>query len=135
MRSGNGNISKIERNVQPADISFQTEDEGKIGRLSFSIRDEINQRLHDGHPHAEIAKWANDLPDVKKIISEQFKGREISVYNISNWRRLGHPRWLAGREAVERANRAAADAAERAAHRVEQDIELAALEARAKRRY
>jgi hypothetical protein len=68
---------------------------GKIGRLPSKIRDAVGQRLEDGQRGVEILSWLNGLPDVQRVLREQFGGRPISKQNLSAWRNDGHVAWLA----------------------------------------
>lgn len=67
---------------------------GKIARLPYIIRENLNRRIRDGLPTADILAWLNNLASVKKILAQHFAGRTINHRNLSNWRRLGYRRWL-----------------------------------------
>ena len=67
---------------------------GKIGRLPCEIRDAVGRRLEEGHRGAEILDWLNGLPDVQRVLKEQFEGRPVSKQNLSAWRKDGHVEWL-----------------------------------------
>jgi hypothetical protein len=56
---------------------------GKIARLPFQIREELNTKLRDGVTAPTLIKWLAQLG--KKGISEQ---------NITNWRQGGFQDWL-----------------------------------------
>ena len=67
---------------------------GKIARLPGDLREQINQRLFDGHSDPEILPWLNELPVVKEILAAKFKGQPITKQNMTNWRQKGYLRWL-----------------------------------------
>jgi hypothetical protein len=67
---------------------------GKIARLPKQIREQINLRLENGERGPTILKWLNGLPEVQKIITEQFAGRPIRPQNLSQWRNGGYVDWL-----------------------------------------
>lgn len=66
---------------------------GKIARLPHSIRQSLNQRLHDGEQGKALVEWLNDLPEVKEVLQEQFHGRSISEQNLSEWKNGGFKEW------------------------------------------
>lgn len=67
---------------------------GKIARLPKQIREQLNQRLENGERGKTIVQWLNELPEVQKIITEQFAGRPIREQNLSEWRNGGYLDWL-----------------------------------------
>jgi hypothetical protein len=67
---------------------------GKIGRLTSEIREAVSRRLEDGQRGVEILGWLNGLPEVQRVLKEQFAGRPISKQNLSAWRNDGHVEWL-----------------------------------------
>jgi len=67
---------------------------GKIARLPASIREQLNQRLSNGALGRKIVSWLNTLPEVNRIMAEQFAGKPISENNLSEWRRGGYQDWL-----------------------------------------
>jgi hypothetical protein len=71
---------------------------GKIARLYSDLRRQINLRIYEGQPGSVILPWLNGLPEVKKIIDEQFGGVPISDANLSQWRKRGFRIWLANFE-------------------------------------
>ena len=81
---------------------------GKIARLPAAVRAQINTRLHDGAQGKPIVQWLNSLPEVQKVLAEQFGGRPINEPNLSAWRQGGYQEWLMLREVL-------AQTAERAA--------------------
>lgn len=74
---------------------------GKIARLPARLREQVNQRLHDGQPQGVILPWLNALPEVKTILREHFSGEDVSPDNLSAWRRGQHQRWLSERETLD----------------------------------
>ena len=87
---------------------------GKIARLPQAIREEVNQRLHDGHDGGAIVAWLNALPEVRRVLSLSFKDEDISEANLSNWRLGGYQDWLDDNRRAEE-TRALADTAMRIA--------------------
>jgi hypothetical protein len=71
---------------------------GKIARLPKEIRDELNRRMEDGALGPELADWLNGLPEVQKILAEQFGGRPINKFNLSGWRHGGFEDWVHSRD-------------------------------------
>lgn len=74
---------------------------GKIASLPARIREEVCRRLHDGQLSPQIIAWLHTLPDVLRILDEQWREEPISAMNISEWRRGGYQDWLARRERVQ----------------------------------
>jgi hypothetical protein len=66
---------------------------GKIARLPLDIREQLNARLSDGEPGNRLVEWLNSIPDVIKVMAEQFDGRPINENNISEWRQGGYEEW------------------------------------------
>ena len=71
---------------------------GKIARLPQNIRDQINEKLHNGIHGVEILYWLNELPVVQAIMQEGFGGEPISPQNLSNWNQGGYLDWVAQKE-------------------------------------
>jgi|SRR5580692_756857 hypothetical protein len=74
---------------------------GKIARLPGDLREQINQRLYDGHGDPQILPWLNELPVVKKLLSTQFGGQPLNRQNMTSWRQGGYQRWLRHKQSVE----------------------------------
>jgi hypothetical protein len=72
---------------------------GKIARLPFEIREQLNQRLLDGEQGKSLAAWLNSLPEVQSILATQFQGHAIREQNLSEWRKGGYLAWLKQQEA------------------------------------
>ena len=85
---------------------------GKIARLSRSIRDELSRRLQDGEPGVRLVAWLNGLPDTQRVLATDFGGRPISEQNLSGWKAGGYRDWLARQETLSQARELAADARE-----------------------
>jgi len=85
---------------------------GKIARLPHHLRDQLNQRLHNGEPGVELIKWLNSLPEVQAILAEHFEGVPISPQNLSEWNNGGFLDWLTTQELLEDAREFAANTAE-----------------------
>lgn len=78
---------------------------GKIARLPWAVRQELNQRLMDGAAGPEVLAWLNALPEVADSpVREGWLG-EITDGNLSEWRAGGYAEWLQQTMAVERMRR------------------------------
>jgi len=67
---------------------------GKIARLPFNIREDINHRLHENVPVKDILIWLNTDGDVRNHMDRLFQSRYITEQNISEWRQGGYQDWL-----------------------------------------
>jgi hypothetical protein len=85
---------------------------GKIARLSRTIRDELCRRLQDGEPGVRLVAWLNDLPDTRRALATDFGGRPINEQNLCEWKAGGYRDWLARQETLSQARELAADAKE-----------------------
>ena len=85
---------------------------GKIARLPRALRDQLNQRLHNGEPGVDLIKWLNNLPEVQAVLAEHFNGVPISPQNLSEWNHGGFLDWLTTQEVLEDAREFAANTAE-----------------------
>ncbi len=74
---------------------------GKIARLPYKIREELNQRLQDGEERMALAEWLNSLPEVQAVLKEHFGGRAVSEKNMSDWVLGGYRDWQLRQEALE----------------------------------
>jgi hypothetical protein len=79
---------------------------GKIARLPNDLREQVNQRLLDGGPLADILAWLNQLPAVKEVLAAKFGGQAINHQNLSNWRQGGYQDWLKEQKSLARLQRA-----------------------------
>jgi hypothetical protein len=66
---------------------------GKIARLPKELREQLNRRLDDQEPAAQLAEWLNARPEVQAVLKDQFAGRPISEQNVSDWRNGGFRDW------------------------------------------
>ncbi len=82
---------------------------GKIARLPHELREELNRRLQDGEPGAELVGWLNDQPEVQTVLAEHFAGRPITEQNLSEWKQGGYGDWLAHQQALEAVGRIAGE--------------------------
>jgi hypothetical protein len=71
---------------------------GKIARLPREIREQLNRRLGDAEPGARLLKWLNGLPEVRRVLDDEFAGHAVNAQNLSDWRQHGHKEWLAHQE-------------------------------------
>ncbi len=95
-----------------AEPSQQHAPKGKIARLPWTVREKVNHRLLNGETYPTICGWLNTLPEVRRILEDQFGGQDISPQNLSNWRSGGYADWIAEREEVEAAKQLAQFSAE-----------------------
>lgn len=87
---------------------------GKIARLPFKLREDLNRRLLDGLPGSKILPWLNSLSEVQKLLAEDFEGLRINDQNLSDWRMGGFQEWLKQRERIARTRELADYAAQHA---------------------
>jgi hypothetical protein len=66
---------------------------GKIARLPYGIRSQLNARLADNEPAADLVDWLNAQPEVQAILAGQFDGRPITQQNLSAWKQGGFRDW------------------------------------------
>ncbi|HXB59800.1 MAG TPA: hypothetical protein VNU95_09555 [Candidatus Acidoferrales bacterium] len=89
------NVAPDEKLAQPSENDSSNHAlTGKIARLPGDLREQINQRIFDGHSDPEILPWLNEFPVVKEMLAAKFKGQPITKQNMSNWRERGYQRWL-----------------------------------------
>lgn len=72
--------------------------QSKIGSLPAQVREELNGRLYDGQFESQILPWLNALPDVQRVIEEQWDRKPVDSQGLSTWRKSGYREWLAKRE-------------------------------------
>ena len=82
---------------------------GKIARLPRDIRAQLNSRLQDGEEGKNILPWLSSLPQVKRLLAENFGGRAITESNLSDWRKGGYEEWLAHQDMLVQAQELAAN--------------------------
>ena len=85
---------------------------GKIARLSRSVREKLNCRLRDGEQGKQLVTWLNSQPEIQSMLALEFGGRPISEQNLSEWKQGGYCEWLLHQDALERVRNLAADAGE-----------------------
>jgi hypothetical protein len=63
---------------------------GKIACLSKELRDQVSQRLRDGHRHGQVAEWLaeNGHPGINRLA-------------VASWYHGGHQDWLLEQERLE----------------------------------
>ena len=67
---------------------------GKVARLSFEIREDLNHRLLENVPVKDILVWLNADPTVTRVMETLFEGRPVTEQNVSEWRQGGYEEWL-----------------------------------------
>jgi hypothetical protein len=83
-------------------MSIENASTGKIGRLPWEIREEVNRRLRDGQPARKIIDWLHSLPEVLRVLDEYFGEEPINDQNVSVWRKTGYAKWMARQGAIDR---------------------------------
>lgn len=73
---------------------------GKIARLPYAMREQVNRRIDTGERARPLLKWLNALPEVQTVLERDFKGQPVSAQNLSEWRNGGYRDWLARQEAL-----------------------------------
>jgi hypothetical protein len=73
----------------------------KIGRLPWSVRNELNERIRDGAVGAAVLSWLNNSPEMSAVRAATGCG-DISPQNLTDWRGTGYKDWLAGQDKTER---------------------------------
>jgi hypothetical protein len=81
---------------------------GKIARLPGAVRAQLNTRLQDGAEGKQIVRWLNSLPQVRKVLANQFAGCPINQPNLTAWRQGGYAEWSLCREILAQAAEMAA---------------------------
>jgi hypothetical protein len=76
---------------------------GKIARLSKDIREQVNRRLEDGEQGETLLAWLNAVPEVAKLLAQDFKGAAITHQNLSDWRSRGFVEWQVQQETLAKA--------------------------------
>jgi len=80
--------------------------------LPLDVREELNRRLRDGEKGRRLIAWLNQLPKTMQMLAEDFGGREIKEWNLSDWKTGGYLDWLAEQELMEKARELAHNAGE-----------------------
>jgi hypothetical protein len=71
---------------------------GKIARLSKTVREELNRRLDNNEPGKCLVAWLNSLPEVQTLIATEFGGKPMREQNLSEWKKGGYRDWQARQE-------------------------------------
>lgn len=71
---------------------------GKIARLPFALREQVNVRLENNEPGSQILTWLNSHPKVREIMNSLFGGKPVNKQNLSAWRHSGFAEWQSRRE-------------------------------------
>ena len=87
---------------------------GKIARLPYKIRLQLNLRLEDGASGVEVVAWLNKQWQVKDVMKELFAGRPINEQNLTEWKQGGFLEWQKRQEGMELARDLADNADEMA---------------------
>src|SRR5829696_6530088 len=80
--------------IRPKVFFMTATRKGKIARLPKNIRDELNRRLSDGELGTALVGWLNSLPEVQRIVANEFSGRPVRTQNLSEWKQGGYEEWL-----------------------------------------
>jgi hypothetical protein len=71
---------------------------GKIARLSKTVREELNRRIDDNESGKCLVAWLNSLPEVQTLITAEFAGKPMREQNLSEWKKGGYREWQARQE-------------------------------------
>jgi len=74
---------------------------GKIARLPYALRMQVNERLENGLPGIEIVKWLNKQWEAQQVLANYFGKSPISEQNLTEWKLGGFLEWQKRREAME----------------------------------
>jgi hypothetical protein len=66
---------------------------GKIAKLTSTLRDDLNVRMANGEDGPELLAWLNGLPEVQESLKAHFGGVPISKQNLCEWRQGGFREW------------------------------------------
>jgi len=78
----------------PVSAKISLHRKGKIARLPYQIRHEVNQRLLDGKSGRSIVAWLNGQQAVLARLDMYFDGSRINAQNLSTWKRGGFQDFL-----------------------------------------
>lgn len=81
---------------------------GKIASLPASLRDEVNQRLHNGQRGPEILAWLNSHSQVLEVLDRHFGEEPVTAQNLSEWRNGGYQDYLQRIQRIDDTKRLAA---------------------------
>src|SRR5579871_2025008 len=85
---------------------------GKIARLPYEVREELNRRLRDGKSGPGLLDWLNEHRECKKVLAEEFESRPITKQNLSEWKKGGYEDWLRKEESRQNVRALAEEAEE-----------------------
>jgi len=100
--------------MEPIQIDAQNTRRGKIARLPFAIREELNRRLQNGEEGKNLVAWLNSNPEVQATTANASAVKAINEQNLTNWKAGGYRDWEAKQEALEISRQLCADAPEMA---------------------
>jgi len=95
---------------QPFTPDTDAKRKGKIAHLPRPFREKTNQLLYGGQTAVQIAKWLNEIPEIKAILANHFGGRPISPQNLSEWKQGGYREWLRHQQLLQQTGELAANA-------------------------
>lgn len=88
---------------RPPTTNFQMKTRvGKIARLPYETREQLNLRVLNGELSSTLLNWLNELPETKALLKSVFAGKPISKQNLSEWRHGGYQDWLRHQHRQER---------------------------------
>ena len=76
---------------------------GKIAKLPYTVREDLNQRMDSGEDGAELLNWLNGLPEVQESLKANFDGVPVSKQNLCEWRQGGFREWQIRQELISQA--------------------------------
>lgn len=76
--------------------------QGKIARLPFRLREQVNLRLLDGQPYSKIISWLHTEPEALAVLDDYFNEAPFNPQNLSEWKQGGFARWKQQRDQVHR---------------------------------
>jgi len=77
--------------------------------LPGAVRSRLNQQLAEGVSGVKLVEWLNSLPEVRKVLRENFDGRAINEVNLSEWKGGGFADWQMQQELMASARAMAED--------------------------
>ena len=66
---------------------------GKIARLPYGLRNELNYDIRNGKPGVAILQWLNGTREAQQVVARHFEGRPISEQNLTEWKAGGYQEW------------------------------------------
>ena len=77
---------------------------GKIAKLPYSVREELNLRMDNGEDGGFLLEWLNGLPEVHESLTTSFGGVPVSKQNLCEWRQGGFREWQIRQELISHAS-------------------------------